>query len=108
MMMVAALLSAALACFRNFVLHAVVLTVKRIYNPIVAIATPAYCQPNLYPYLSSPSRDIQECPKPCRSQALSAQYGTQSKLTYYLCLLFLGQLHEITRLSVETSGILDP
>jgi len=62
MMIVAALLSAAFACFRNFVLafrkilqrkgsylHAVVFTVNKIYNPIVATATPAYCHPNLYP-----------------------------------------------------------
>ena len=60
-MIVAALLSAALACFRNFVLdqikvvvylHAVVFTVNKIYNPIVAMETPAYCHPNLYPYIS--------------------------------------------------------
>lgn len=61
-MIVAALLSAAFACLRNFVLkirecplkrenlHDVVFTVKRIYNPIVVTATPAYCHPNLYPY----------------------------------------------------------
>ena len=52
-MIVAALLSAALACLRNFVRQAVVFTVNRMYKPIVATATPAYDQPNLYPYLSS-------------------------------------------------------
>jgi hypothetical protein len=33
-------------------LQAVVFTVNNMYNPIVPTATPAYCHPNLYPYIS--------------------------------------------------------